>query len=95
MNLGTQIEHTKTTVKKLDTKWKVTVGVFYTGRNYNIYVKVCEKGFFSDDRDFDKTKQVDNKEDISVESEKVIEDLFEYIKQRKDAEDVSLDINIE
>ena len=92
--LGERVEKSKTTVNKLGSTWGVTVDVYYTGNHYNLGVEIYKKGILNNEV-YEDMKRVDEEQNINEEVKRVIQKLFEYAADRKEARDISLDITVE
>lgn len=94
MDYGELVAEDSQTVEKLGSSWSVKTYVYYTGRYYNVCAAIkTRKGMFSVTR-YSNMDIVNHKEEIDTACEELIDGLFETAADRKEARDLSIDVDI-
>jgi hypothetical protein len=94
---GEKVSEDTDIVERLNSDWKVSTDVYYTGSHYNVYCRIRETnvGFFSSADGYSKVVRADDKDEIEDEAKKVIELLFDTAEEREDARDLSIDVSVD
>lgn len=96
-DLGEKVSEDTDVVGRLNSDWKVSTDVYYTGDHYNVCCRIREVnvGLFSSADGYSKVVRADEKDEIESEAERVIELLFNAAEERKEARNLSIDVSVE